>query len=962
MSDQDNKSISVEEQIHAILQLVNNKESSDDLAFQEAACVLVAFDPTLIRPFERVEISDQNDAKWNRLLDDCEPILDQTEGNWWQLKRTVRRRALKRLGSIEEMQKALNCNPARPQNMSQKLFDDVIFERSINIEKLKREELIILGTIYDWLKDIVDVSIGINKLKQVLPVADLLEPLRKMADSSFVGRKKELLELADYVGVVPSNSLYRNIKRYTNALIYDLTERPPLLIYGPGGVGKSTLIAKFILDHIEKAGSDPLPFVYLNVERPVLDLERPTTLLLEAAHQLSNQHSVLKPKFLEFKGILEASLSSFDELEVSKSYYANNMGDGSNSFAAELFGDIVRSIGTPIILIVDTFEEAQFLGNEVVREVWNLLVSMQRVAPNLRIVVSGRALIKEFPVRELLLKDFSEVEALEFLTNAFKDDKNGSTGSKAIFKTILNLVGFNPMSLRLASAIVREQGIDKLQSVDTRKWVIFKMRNEVVQARLYGRILAHIHDPEVKKLAYPGLIVRRITPSVIINVLAEPCRLGWLTVPGADSLFERLSKEVALVEPDPDDLVNRDPVVYALRHRQDVRRLMLKDLKEEVPGEVIRAIHDLAVDYYSNLDDDISRAEEIYHRLSRGDNPAEVDSRWRSSLNSRLRNSLEELPDKARIWLSAKLNVTPDSNLLERADLENWEEITAKAVQRHLQSGNPAAALKLLHERRERTPQSTLYRLELEALRMQGKFNEAVSVVDKALGSANSSGNVNVTRELLLQATFIYEAQGNIEAALDYVIGAEQTLPRQADSIEALRVYITHIRLLRKLGDLKNQERASLIEKSIKILNHESVQRSLFNHPALLREIVAELGNLMPTLVQNAMAKLGIDVHSVEQVNRLSQALLDWNSKLQENTRSGPGELVKRAGIKQNTLNDWASFINKNAGKKLNLTIQHWQSELSSVDPSNEFNINFNKSIVDIYRSSVDNSLKGGGD
>src|SRR5690606_12682932 len=143
---------------------------------------------------------------------------------------------------------------------------------------------------------------------------------------------------------------------------------------------------------------------YLNIERSVLDLERPTTFLLEAARQLASQIPSLRPKFLKLKENIEEDLLTYDLFEVSKSYHSSSLAEGSSSFAAKLFGEIVSSIKTPVLLIVDTFEEAQSLGTEVVEEVWRILVSMQQVAPNLRIVVAGRAIVEEFPIHKLMLR------------------------------------------------------------------------------------------------------------------------------------------------------------------------------------------------------------------------------------------------------------------------------------------------------------------------------------------------------------------------------------------------------------------------------------------------------------------------------------------------------------------------------------------------------------------------------
>ena len=87
---------------------------------------------------------------------------------------------------------------------------------------------------------------------------------------------------------------------------------------------------------------------------------------------------------------------------------------------------------------------------------------------------------------------------------------------------------------------------------------------------------------------------------------------------------------------------------------------------------------------------------------------------------------MEELPVDARIWLSGKLGVTPDTGLLKKAGLEKWEEITARTAHRFLSNGNADNALKLMRDRQERSPASPLYRLELESLRLLGLYEEAL--------------------------------------------------------------------------------------------------------------------------------------------------------------------------------------------------------------------------------------------
>ena len=111
-----------------------------------------------------------------------------------------------------------------------------------------------------------------------------------------VDRANELQMLRDYVGVLPAASKLGSVWRFVKEQWYSLSERPPLLVYGPGGVGKSTLIAKFILDHVGSAGGPQLPFVYLDFDRPGISANSPLTLLMEAVRQLGAQFPEVEGK------------------------------------------------------------------------------------------------------------------------------------------------------------------------------------------------------------------------------------------------------------------------------------------------------------------------------------------------------------------------------------------------------------------------------------------------------------------------------------------------------------------------------------------------------------------------------------------------------------------------------------------------------------------------------------------
>lgn len=951
------------------LQIDSISDSSIDLDYQNAACVLYWFDPLQLYPFsiEQGAIVHAEKKEWINFFKFCDPVENRVSGNWWQLRQSIRRKALQRLQEKGKISEAL-ANQDRVQDEEQKIYECLLGNQTIDIDHLSRSTLVILSGIVEWVKGILpNIDETSHRINRAIPMADLLAPMHRLADN-FVGRKSELIQLAEYIGIVPaSTSNIQAATRFITQFFVDIEKNPPFLIYGPGGVGKSTLLAKFILDNTHNSDKEPLPFAYLDIDKSVIDLEWPESFVMEAARQLSTQCFEQREALIRLKEELERMHRSYDSLEISKSY-------DSSGFAVQNFGSIVSTIKTPVLLIIDTFEEAQFLGEDVVDVVWRLLAELQKVTPNLRTVVAGRSLVNQYPIKDLKLTELSKDEAHELLAkgldslNLYNTDKTRDN----VVENIIKIAGLNPMSLRLALTIVREQGIEKLKTVETKNLFFMRLREEIIQARLYGRILAHVHDEEVRKLAYPGLIVRRINPDIILSVLAVPCQLKIESKEQARDLFDKLSVDGALMSPDE----NND----ALVHRPDVRKLMLEDLKSSVPAETIRSIHDLAVKYYSQKDDLISRAEEIYHRLSRGDDPELVAPRWINDIESKLRNALEELPVDARIWLSGKLGVTPDSSLLKKAGLEKWEEITARTAQRFLANGKADKAIEVMRERTERSPLSPLYRLELEALRLLGLYDEASFTADVALASLSGSASPEFIRVLLLQATLVKEAQDKLNESLEYIKEAEKLLTDQPDLLEAIRIFITHIRLLRKKGTAEDNERGLLIKKVLRMIIQDgnemnditlneliekkfrfqinnAIASILPGSPALLQEMVAELGKVVSQLIPYSLDYIGIDLRTDKQKNMLSKAFKDWSDELLVSSNSNIVELAERAGIEDNSIEKWRDYTNKNTGRMLGSAIQNWRYEIVAKEAKSESVYNFDKVLVDISRNNVEMSI-----
>ncbi len=89
------------------LQIDNEIESAIDIDYQNAACVLYWFDPYQIYPFsiEQGAIIHPEKKEWFNFLRYSDPVENKVSGNWWQLRPSIRRKALQRL---QEKEKVIN--------------------------------------------------------------------------------------------------------------------------------------------------------------------------------------------------------------------------------------------------------------------------------------------------------------------------------------------------------------------------------------------------------------------------------------------------------------------------------------------------------------------------------------------------------------------------------------------------------------------------------------------------------------------------------------------------------------------------------------------------------------------------------------------------------------------------------------------------------------------------------------
>jgi len=854
-------------------------------AFREAAAVLAWFDPPSLRPTGK-EFARQSALTW--ILADSEPVIGEDGERHWALQESIRRRTLRRLKKRSAMQRALAANAKRPDSATQQAFEAIVDGRPPDPEL---PEGAVLEAV-EWVKGTLDDLPSTSDLRRRVGLTRLLRPLRALVGTKFQGREDVLGQLRDYVGVLPADegasgaiAVMRQGVRFIRRLRWSLSEEPPLFIWGPGGVGKSTVIAKFVLDHVVVGEECRIPFAFLNFDRAGLVADEPLTLLREAVRQVAVQY----PQVASRADALTVSLT--EAIAARGTSLSEAAGLDHTVFLDELHTLVAQAEPSerPFLLVLDTFEEVQYLGHDRVEIVWSFLEDLQASMPQLCTVVAGRAKPEAVAANAVYLGPFDDVAAAALVDGLLREAGRPPLESEEM-QSLLDAIGTVPLSLKLAvGLLVKEEGEEgrTLSGIETRRKVfgfrLLRAKAASIQGQLYGRLLDHIHDPEVRKLAYPGLVLRRLTPPIIREVLAEPCGVEVHDDEQAEQLYAKLAREATLVE----------EVDGALEHRIDVRRLMLGDLSRQFP-EQAQEIHQRAVSYYaarSESSDLRERAEEIYHRLWLDEPFEAIEKRWIPGVETYLKGALEEVEPAAQRYLARRLGVTPDESLSAQADLQEWEQMAAASARRLLAARDPEAALRELRLRAERSDAGPIYALEAEALRLLGRWKEATKVALRGLEAAGRAGDLAHAADLEMILTLVHEAQGDAVAAL---AAARRTRERATDARQQaveLRAMVAELRLLRKIDEVASTLRAGKggrqPAKEIESLRGEILaradrlsRRDLLRHPTLLRELAAEVAAERPDLLGQSLRLAGFQTagDKVDERHEVTSLLIDIDS------------------------------------------------------------------------------------
>ena len=307
----------------------------------------------------------------------------------------IRAETIRDLAAADRLALALAANPGQRDDPFQAHFERYLLHDAPPLRSQSLAELDATRQVAVWLGGVIDGVPTEAEVDARAAYLTLLKPFTTIAgDEVFRGRVAELAALRDFV---------------------EGGADAALSISGPGGVGKSALVARFLLEHTRLPEGERVPFGYLDFDRPGLDVGEPLPLCLELLRQLD----------VQFPGD--------DRFADIRARAAIRWGDGTAiragrrlAAASGLLGQVLERMTKvlgprPYVIVLDTFEVVQYRGEARAFPFWDLLAGLRARAPQLRIVVAGRAPVESVsvaggPVRHIVLGDLDHESAIGFLT------------------------------------------------------------------------------------------------------------------------------------------------------------------------------------------------------------------------------------------------------------------------------------------------------------------------------------------------------------------------------------------------------------------------------------------------------------------------------------------------------------------------------------------------------------------
>lgn len=751
---------------------------------------------------------------------------------------------------------------------------------TIVIEELDDDELVAALHVGRWLAAAFsrgdrpgETPAGLERepIEGRLALLATTRPIREITAAGCLGRRNELERLQSHLRG-PGGHL-------------TLHEHPAMLVYGVGGVGKSTLVAQFVLDVVD--GPTPWAWVYLDLDRPSLSSYAPTDLLYDIIKQVGAQFPDVR-RYVDSVGVDNSS---------------SNVGRGAESVYDETWRDAIprlaavleRACGGRLVVVVDTYEELQraeaATGDSRLGEMlFRMFAAMSEVIGTFRLVVSGRAPADAFLAsgrfeQRLHVEALSGYPAIDLLQHLYhyEVERLGTAAGPALDSQlaadVVATVGGTPLSLKLAAQVLAAEGYEAVADAVERSRVLGRVREEFVRGFLYNRILGHVvgsrpEDVEtLREVARATVVLRVVTPELITGVVGPA--INHVDI-DAYSIFDSLRAETALAASDG----------VALELRDELRSPALRALQYDAP-QLVEAIHAAAAGYYGQHPElPGAAAELLYHTLALG---RPVD---RATIGVEIARDVErsagDLTNESRsILVSAvRSNQSIDATLAERTREREIES----AVLNHLRLGEHERAAELLVDSQRWSKTTTLHGVAATVHEQLGDLDAALDEAQADLTAAEVAGEPYRLGASAIRCALLQELAGSGRSAVATLtrIDADPVLGGHV----ALRLEM-HLNRLAILERRKIDDQRWVLCLDARALLQRIDPNVLQSNTALVRLLAATLGRDDPTLVTNAVDVLGLGETSYStHIVNLANALADWDTQ-----GTDPGTIARSIGL-----------------------------------------------------------------
>ena len=622
-------------------QLQNNKSDKPTKTILLKAAVNARLDKSKLTDTERNSLS---------------PYIPDTNTKFWSLRTKDRKRILKGVSSLSDLKQYV-LNNSQPPVVTD-VLETILSGPPYQLENKSEDFLNWFAKASSWFDGIDSSLPTTNTISKMLEKQRLQRSLHRARGDNFLGRETEILKLDEWFN--------------GNLGI--------LLLSGVGGIGKSAIIAEFLLRKAD------VPIFWLDFDRPDLAPDDAMSIL----NKLVNTAIQIWP-----------GLSKLSNLDKDWPVIARTLAKYIESNSREK---------APPVLVLDSFEAAQY--STKFTELWPVLSVLEESISKLRIVITGRAPVK-------LPADLKRKAYPMDLTGLEPEDAQiwlNQSGIKApaAVKEIIRLTRSVPLNLRLAVRLVEAgENFDQVPN---------DLPKNLVAGYLHSRILDRIQRPDMRRLAGSVLVLRQVTVDLL-----EPIFSGLIELPTGEPAewFEELAREMSVVEGENILIV-----------RPEVRSETLWLLEHE-NLELVNKINQRALEWYGELDTEDPKiaAELVYHNLRVGDIEKAV-SAWKTGCSAFLSYSIEDLRDEStKSWLESRLASSTPNQLDAPEGLVEWEHSATVEIKNLYSRGKLNSAYRVLQARDTRSSDNRLLAFDVLSLIHQDKMEDAFRLMSEASAS-----------------------------------------------------------------------------------------------------------------------------------------------------------------------------------------------------------------------------------